>query len=132
MRVLTNNLLAQVPKDIGTIGGDGLGPFDTSTWTGKSSGPLEALATIVSFLVGVITVAAGIYFIFMFIIGGYEWLSASGDKSRLTKAQDRLTHAIIGLLIVVGGYAIISLTAALFGFKSFLDPASLLGVLELK
>ena len=117
---MTNHLLAQIPKSssLGNIGeGPGFGPFGNS----GTLDPFVALTKIISVIIGFITVCAGIYFMFQFLIGGFEWLQASGDKSRLTKAQDRLTHAVIGLIVVVASYSIVGLMGSLLGFDLLLQ-----------
>ncbi len=48
----------------------------------------------------------GIIFITLMIYGGYTWMTASGDEEKLRKAQQTIKTAIIGLIIVVGAYAI--------------------------
>lgn len=123
---MSNNLLAQVPQPIGNIGeGEGFGPFN---FKGVGN-PIAIIATIVSVIIGFITVAAGIYFMFQFFIGGFGWLASSGDKSRLQAAQDRLSHSLIGLIVVVAAYAIMSIIQAVTGLK-FLDLGGLMGVLQ--
>lgn len=137
MNQLTNKLLAQVPVpvNLGTIGGGGLGPFanlGTTDPTGLSA--FNSFARVISFIIGIITIIAGLYFMFQLLLGGFGWMTASGDKTRLQSAQDRLSHSIIGLVIVVAAYAIVSLLARLLGFQSFLlgDPRNLIKQLRLQ
>ncbi|MCK5060941.1 hypothetical protein KAR28_00155 [Candidatus Parcubacteria bacterium] len=47
-----------------------------------------------------------IIFIILIIIGGYGWMMAGGDESKVTKAIETIRQAIIGLVIVVSAYAI--------------------------
>ncbi|MEA3463471.1 MAG: hypothetical protein U9R14_00060 [Patescibacteria group bacterium] len=48
----------------------------------------------------------GIIFIILIIYAGYEWMTAGGNEEKLTKAKETLWQATIGLIIVVGTYAI--------------------------
>lgn len=48
----------------------------------------------------------GIIFIVLMIYGGYTWMTASGDEEKVKKAQQTIKTAIIGLIIIVGAYAI--------------------------
>jgi len=50
---------------------------------------------------------AGLICVVFIIIGGYMWMSAAGDPSRVKTAQDTLTWAIIGLVVVLLAVAII-------------------------
>lgn len=63
-------------------------------------GPLDNIFTIIFPLAGLICV------IFI-IIGGYMWISAAGDPSRVKTAQNTLTWAIIGLVVVLLAVAVI-------------------------
>ncbi len=48
----------------------------------------------------------GVVFLILAIYGGYLWMTARGNEEQLTKAKNTLTAAIIGLIIVIGAYAI--------------------------
>ncbi|MBI4427353.1 MAG: hypothetical protein HY569_02650 [Candidatus Magasanikbacteria bacterium] len=48
----------------------------------------------------------GIIFFLLIFYGGYTWLMARGEEEEITKAQNIIIGAIIGLFIMVGSYAI--------------------------
>jgi len=48
----------------------------------------------------------GIIFLILMIYAGYSWMTAHGDEQKVTKAKETITAAIIGLVIVIGAYAI--------------------------
>lgn len=58
----------------------------------------------------------GILFIILVILGGYYWMTAGGDETKMTKAKDTLKKAIIGLIIIISAYAITA-----FVFKALDD-----------
>jgi amino acid transporter len=58
---------------------------------------------------------AGIYFVLTFILAGFDWLSSGGDKGKVEKAQNRMTSAAIGLLIVIIALGIIGVVGGVFG-----------------
>ncbi len=121
------NLLAQNPSGMGSLGeGSGFGPFTAPTVTG-GAGSLIAITKLISLTIGVITVSGGIYFLFQFLIGGYLWLSSSGDKTRLQSAQDRIIHALIGIIIIIAAYAIVSIVGGLLGIDILLkNPCTII------
>lgn len=130
-----NHLLAQAPvaSGLGKIGNgscEGLGPFCSFL---RPEDAVVAIANILSTIIGLITTIAGLYFIFQFMIGGFEWMTSSGDKTRLQKAQERMTHSLIGLIIVVASFALISIIARILGFQSFFlnNPGQLINQLKL-
>src|SRR3989344_3655811 len=56
---------------------------------------------------------------FVFIVGGLQWIAAGGDKIAAAGARDRITAAIIGLVIVVAAFAITLIVTTLFGINIF-------------
>jgi len=48
----------------------------------------------------------GVIFIILILLAGYNWMTAAGDQEKITKAQHTIRSAIIGLLIIVGAFAI--------------------------
>ena len=50
-------------------------------------------------LLGIVVIGLAIY-------SGILWMTARGDEAKVTKAKDTLTEVILGLLFIVGGYAL--------------------------
>lgn len=112
----------------------GMGPLGILCDTAKSDAGagFSALSRVISIIIGFITLTAGIYFLFQIIVGGVGWMSSTGDKNKLQQAQDRMTNAFIGLVIVVGAYAITWVVGNVFGLDIFIsDPAGVVGQLGL-
>lgn len=101
-------------ESIGRIGeGEGLGVLNNLS---SASEGLKAISRIVSSIVGIMTIAGGIWFLFQFVIGGFNWITSGGDKAKLQSARDRITNAFIGLVVVAAGAAILALAGTFFGF----------------
>jgi len=47
-----------------------------------------------------------IIFIILMLYGGYAYMTAGGDESKVKKSSDIIRRAIIGLIIVISSYAI--------------------------
>lgn len=59
-----------------------------------------------------------IILVIIFIVwAGIQWTASGGDKAKLSAARARLTWAIIGLIIVLGSFFIVSIFSFLFGVK---------------
>lgn len=102
------------------IGGwfEGLGPLgDVSSFAPNIDESAGLLAKTISNIIGFMTIIAGIWFIFQFISGAYGYLSASGDQQKMTSATKKITSALIGLIVIVAAYAVISLLGELLGFN---------------
>jgi len=111
-------------NNIGIIGGgEGFGGYGTDTFDQITFG--ARLSTIVSNVIGIMTMVGGIYFIFMFIIGAYGVMTASGNKDKLQQAQNRILYAVIGLVILVAAYGLISVIGTLLGLD-ILNPQSII------
>jgi len=109
---------------LGTIGADDLGPFGTGT-DGVSA--LTGISKIVSSVIGVITIAAGIWFLIQFLLGGFGFITSGGDKAKLQTARDKLTNALIGIIVVVASWAIVALAGTFFGVDFLIsDPSGLI------
>jgi hypothetical protein len=78
---------------------------------------MELFNKVISNVVGFLTVIGGIWFIFQFIIGAFGWLTAGGDKAKVQTAQTKITHAIIGLAIIVAAVFLIDFIGNLLGLK---------------
>lgn len=114
---------------LGKIGGEGTGALNKAV----SNSPQSAAAAIVdgvSSIIGFLTIVAAIWFLIQFLLGGFAWISAGGDKGKLTEAQQKLSNAIIGLTVVVAGWAILALAGQFFGWTDILNPAKTLESLK--
>ncbi len=122
---------APTPKPIGDLcSGGGLGPFaealckllpTAGNETNNAKLAFGAFAFLISNVIGIMVMVAGVWFIIQFLLGGFSWLSSGGDKGKLEKAQQTLLHAVIGLVIVLSAYALISLISAVLGVDLLLN-----------
>lgn len=48
----------------------------------------------------------GIIFIVLMVLAGYNWMMASGNEQKIEEAKSTIKRAIIGLVIVLGAWAI--------------------------
>lgn len=62
--------------------------------------------------------AAILSFIFI-VIGGIQWITAGGDKLAAQSARDRITAAVVGLLIVVAAFALTLIITTVLGVNIF-------------
>ncbi len=113
-----NKLLVQVGTELGAgkhrIGGEGLGPFGNIPLDATTA--LVAITKVISSIVGVMTIAAGIWFLLQLLLAGINWISAEGDAKKLQQAQQRITSAFLGLLIVITGIVLVSLASKFLGY----------------
>ncbi len=125
-------------EKLGNIGGGGLGPFGNigeNIAKGAAGGEagLKAVTGAVSSVIGVMTVAAAIWFIFQFMTGGFYWITSAGDKAKLNEARDRIQNAFIGLIVVVAGWAVLALAGQFLGYDIVIkNPGTVIQQLNIK
>lgn len=91
--------------------------------TGSAAGNM--LEQILSTALGGVTIVAGVYFLFVFVIAAFKWLSAGGDSGKTEKARDSMLNALIGLVLIVASYAIIGVISTVTGID-ILRPGKVL------
>jgi len=83
---------------LGEVGSGEAGPYVKADATTIS----EIIGTAVSAFLALL----GMIFLVLMLYAGYHWMTARGEEEKVEKAKDTITRAIIGLIIVVGAYAI--------------------------
>jgi hypothetical protein len=73
-------------------------------------------------------VVAGIYALLNFIIAGYTYMSAGGDSKQLSAAWSRIWQTFMGLVIIVGSFALAAIIGQLvFGKWNFILSPEIYG-----
>lgn len=57
----------------------------------------------------IISVIAGITAVIMLMVGGFMFVTSAGDSGKTTQARNTMIYAIVGLLVIALGQAIIAL-----------------------
>lgn len=65
----------------------------------------------------VMVIAALLVFLYL-ILGGIEWITSGGDKGKTESARNKITSAVIGLVILAASYAILLIVLNFLGFSS--------------
>src|SRR3972149_8733963 len=81
----------------------------------KTQVPFENLGPLLSNTLAVIFFFAGLLAFFFIITGGIQWITAGGDAKAAQAARDRITAAVVGLLVVVAAFAITLILGQVFG-----------------
>lgn len=70
-------------------------------------------ALLIRMLVGFLSVA-GLFAIFMVIVGGYKYITARGNEEQAASAKSTLQWAVIGVAVILLSYVIVRATLTLF------------------
>lgn len=73
------------------------------------------IPTTIGVVVGAMLAFVGIVFLILMIYGGVVWMFAQGNEQEVTKAKGLIFSAIIGLIIVLGAYAITAYVGSVVG-----------------
>jgi hypothetical protein len=65
-----------------------------------------ALTGTIALVINTFLSLLGIIFVILVLWAGYNWMTAGGDETKVTKAKATISRAIIGLIIIVAAYAI--------------------------
>jgi cytochrome bd-type quinol oxidase subunit 2 len=68
----------------------------------------------------VMVIAALLVFMYL-ILGGIEWITSGGDKGKTESARNKITAAVIGLVILAASYAILLIVLRFLGFENLGD-----------
>ena len=86
--------------------------FDSTGFFGNLGTLLRNVLIILFFF------AALLAFVFI-VIGGIQWIMAGGDKIAAGNARDRITAAVVGLVVVVAAFAITAIITTALGINIF-------------
>lgn len=82
------------------------------------SGPVSKFATIGDVLnraIPFVFAIAGIGLLVILLSAGFGFLTSAGDAKKLETAQQRLTYAVVGFLIIFTAYWLVQIAGRIFG-----------------
>ena len=79
-----------------------------------ANGPM-VIGNIVGSVIGAILIIAFLLSMFYLLTGGVSWITSAGDKTQLENARNKITNAIIGLMVVAAVWAVSSLIGPWLG-----------------
>lgn len=112
--------MMKIAQDIKLYDGTGFKGFGA---LGLEQGQVgvSVFQTFISSAIGLITLIAIIWFIFIFLTGAVGIITSGGDKSSNEAARKKITSGIIGLVITVFGILIVRLIGNIIGLGDVLD-----------
>lgn len=112
------NILADIT--IAPSGGfSGIGTLGKPSDQGHG-GAFWDFSKIISMAIGILTLVAFIWFMFVLITGAIGIIGSGGDPKALESSKKRITNGLIGLVVVIASIFIIDLIGMIFGIE-FLD-----------
>lgn len=88
---------------------------------------VDIFSNFISSAIGLMTIVAIIWFVFVFFSGAIGIITAGGDKQSLENARKRIVSGIIGLVVVVAAIFVVKLIGFLIGIPNILNIGQLFG-----
>lgn len=79
--------------------------------TGSSSSSGSLMSTL-NVIINIALGALGLVTVIMIIVGGYMYVTSSGDAAKVTKAKNTIMYGVIGLVIALLSWAIVNFVLA--------------------
>lgn len=68
----------------------------------------QSVTNIMKTVINILIWASGIISVLVIIVGGIQYALAAGDASKITKAKDTVLYAIIGLVVSLLAFGIVT------------------------
>lgn len=78
---------------------------------------ISEIGQLVSAVVGALLIIAALLSFLYLILGGISWITSGGDKAKMEEARNKITHSIVGLIIVGAAWAIMMLIQNFLGVQ---------------
>lgn len=75
------------------------------------------VGALISAIVGTLLILAALMAFLYLIMGGIQWITSGGDKTHMETARNKITHAIVGLIIVGAAWAVMVLVQNFLGIN---------------
>ena len=115
--------------------------YDTSKGSLKGFGPLglensnnyiDTFQNFISSSIGIISIIAIIWFIFIILTSGISYLSAGADTKATEAARKKITNGLIGLLVTIFGIFILVFAGEILGIDNLLNVTYWFNILPIK
>jgi len=67
---------------------------------GGGGDPIQGLGKLIGWGINIFIIIAGMFLLLYLFLGAFDWITSGGEKEKITKAQNKLTNALIGMVLV--------------------------------
>jgi len=93
---------AALAQGIGDLSNLGLNAFAQNTNLGTNIALISSISRIINILLGFLGVVA----VILVLWGGFKWMTAAGEESKIEEAKKLMGAGVVGLIIILAAYAI--------------------------
>jgi hypothetical protein len=87
-----------------------------------------SVAQLIQIGAGAILAIGSLAVLFFLLLGGLNWITAGGDKSKVEAARGMITQAIIGIAILASVFAVYNIILKVLGITTIREGATSPGV----
>ena len=73
-------------------------PPPGSQW---GANPVSGIGTLILFVIQIFLLIGGLAALFYLLWGAFDWINSGGDPDNIAKARQKMTHASIGIVLMV-------------------------------
>lgn len=81
----------------------------------------RGLSAFINNTVNMVMVVGGLLFFGLLVYGGIQYLTSAGNEDAVEQAQNTITYAVIGLVIIATAWFIVSVLETVLGIQ-ILEP----------
>lgn len=67
---------------------------------GGGGDPVAGFGALIGWGINIFIILAGMFLLVYLLWGAFDWISSSGEKEKLTKAQNKITNALVGIILI--------------------------------
>lgn len=79
------------------------------------------LGSLINSALNLVMIVALLLVFLYLILGGIQWITSGGDKGKTEEARNKITAAVIGIIILAAAYALVQFVAYVLGFNNLQD-----------
>lgn len=114
--ILFSNMSLVQAQSVGTPSlSDNLQQAGQAAQYDTNKNDINALAEVIGTIIFYFFSLLAVIFLGLLIYAGFLWMTAHGNEDNVTKAKHIIRNALIGLIIVIGSYAIVYFVMAALG-----------------
>lgn len=72
------------------------------------------IPTMIGKIVGAVLALLGVAFFCIILYAGLNWILSMGNEEKINQAKDMIMAAVLGLIVVLGAYAVTALVSDIF------------------
>ena len=77
-------------------------------WVGQGAGLNGSLPDQIKIITNTLLLAIGVSAVLMLIIGGFRYVFSQGNEKSISAAKDTILYAVIGIIVAIMSYSIIT------------------------